>query len=374
MKIGIDLRSLHSGGISGVENYILNLLECLLEIDTANSYKLFYNSSRGYIPRHFQFINSQVIATKIPNRLLNLSLKFLHQPKFERLLGDVDCIFLPNANQFALRATTKLALTVHDLSPVVTPDFYNLKRRLWHSFLNMKKVVGRADIIFAVSEFTKQDLMHYFNVPEHKIKVVYPGVDHGAFNPQLKMSKLREARNMYGLPAEYILFLSTVEPRKNLIGLIEAFEKLDAPSHLVIAGKMGWKYKKILDKIATSKKRRFIKYLGYVHEKDKPPIIKLAEVVAYPSFYEGFGFVPLEAMAVGVPVVTSQVTSVPEVVEDAALLVDPYNTEDMAYALKQAITNSTLRQQLIAKGLAQAQKFTWQKSAKQILEGLESLK
>lgn len=373
MKIAVDLRSLNSGGISGVENYIVNLLEHLLPMDTRNNYTLFHNALKRENLTHLQFLNAKQKSTRIPNKILNLGLKFAKFPKFEKLAGDFDCLFLPNLNQFALQGNKKLVVTVHDLSPIVAPEFYDLRRRFWHSFLGFKQALGRANLIFAVSEFTKSDLISYFNLPEAKIKVVYPGIDHSLFHSDLDVNKLREVRNIYGLPGDYILYLSTVEPRKNLIGLIEAFEKIKSPVNLVIAGKLGWKYQKTLEKMKYSSKARSIKYLGYIQERDKPYIIKLAKAIIYPSFYEGFGFVPLEAMSVGTPVITSQVTSLPEVVQDSALLINPYNIEDLTVAIEEVLTNSKLRESLIAKGLQRAQTFSWNNTARETLAYLNNL-
>ncbi len=372
MKIAIDLRSLSSGSISGVENYCLNLLDHLLRLDKSNSYVLFYNSLRQKSLNDFHYINSQIIKTRYPNKILNLALwgKFVN---LEKVIGEFDCLFMPNLNQFNILPSAKLAITVHDLSPIITPEFYNLKRRLWHKSLKYKKSFERADVIFAVSEYTKLDLLRIFGLPENKVKVVYPGIDQKALSSNLAESRLREVRNNYGLPGDYILFLNTIEPRKNLINLVKAFELLDWPGHLVIAGKTGWKYYKAFSSIRKSKKFNKIIYLGYIPEEEKSAIIKLAKVLVYPSFYEGFGFQALEAMSVGVPTITSNVTALPEVVEDASLLVNPYSVEEILTSLKTVIHNNSIRQTLIEKGSNRVKDFNWETSALQILEGLNGL-
>lgn len=374
MKIAVDLRSLSSGSISGVENYALGLLEHLLAMDKKNEYVLFYNNFKnGWNPtKEFHFVNVETTQTHIPNKLLNAALK-MNFTNLEKLTGPVDCMFLPNLNQFSILPNTKLVLTVHDLSPVVTPEFYNLKRRLWHKFLNYKRAFERADLLFAVSEYTNLDLQRLFNVPASKIKVVYPGVDTRNYSAEIEPSVLREARNKYELPGNFLLFLSTIEPRKNLGNLIKAFEMLESPVNLVIAGKNGWKYSSIFQSIKSSKKFAKIKYIGYIPEADKPIITKLAQAVIYPSFYEGFGFVPVEAMSLGVPVVASAVTSIPEVVNDAGLLINPYNVGEIKRALDQVLTNEALREILIQKGLTRAKEFKWEKTAEKVLEGFNNL-
>jgi len=367
MKIAIDLRSLSSGTVSGVENYCMNLVEGLLEQDKKNEYVLFYNAMRTKQLPDFHYVNSKVVQSRIPSKFLNLAFKFNLQ-KVEKFTGEIDWLFMPNLNQFSINPQTKLAITVHDLSPVITPEFYNLKRTIWHKFLNYKKAFDRANVLFAVSEYTKNDLIRIFNINPDKIKVVYPGIDHKQFNQNISIDQQRSVRNHYGLPGEYILFLNTIEPRKNLAGVIGAFEKIQSSASLVIAGRLGWKYKNDFKLIKNSKKSAKIRYIGYVAEADKPALVKMAKTLIYPSFYEGFGFQPLEAMAVGTPVIASHLTSLPEIVGDAGLLADPYNPNSLAGALDQILTNDDLRQILIQRGFAQARKFNWEKTAAEVLQ------
>lgn len=371
MNIAIDLRSLSSGSISGVENYILNLLDNLFSLDSKNHYTLFNNSLTKPVLGDFNYINTTLRYSKFPSKLVNLALKF----KFislEKLTGEFDCLFMPNLNQFNVSPNAKVILTVHDLSPVVTPEFYNFKRMFWHKFLNYKKAFERADQLLAVSEYTKQDLIKIFKIDPNKIKVIYPGVDSHTFHPNIPDHQLRLVRNTYSLPGEFILFLNTIEPRKNLPNLIKAFERLNGDANLVIAGKPGWKYKETFRQIKNSKKSAKIKYVGYVEEKHKPALIKLAKILAYPSFYEGFGFQPLEAMAIGTPVVASQLTSIPEIVGNSGILVDPYNIDSLTTSLNTLLNNNDLREQLISKGQVTAKKFLWQNTARGVLESFNS--
>lgn len=373
MRIAVDLRSLQTGFLSGVENYTLNVLERLLAQDKTNQYTLFYNAFRSTPAEQLHFVNSKVVTKRIPNKLLNLSLRALGRPKFEEFIGDFDCLFLPNFNQFAIGDNTKLALTVHDLSPFVAPEFYNLKRRLWHTSLNAKKTLARANIIFAVSEYTKKDLVDTFKVEESKIIVTHLGVDHSLFNPHLEEPKLREVRNTYNLPGDFILYLGTLEPRKNVVGLIEAYNNIESNASLVIAGRPGWKYANVFRAIEKSPKKRNIHVLGFLPEADKPYVLKLAKVFAFPSFYEGFGLPVLEAMSVGTPVVTSQLTSLPEVTGSSALLVDPYNIDDLSRALDELLTNNILRETLREQALLRARDFTWDNTARKVLDAFEGL-
>lgn len=372
MKITIDLRSLSSGSISGVENYIVNLVDHLLPIDKNNRYSLFYNSWQKQDMPEFHYVNSVIKTTRIPNKILNLALKF-RLAKIEKIAGDCDVFFMPNLNQYHIGAETKLALTVHDLSPVILPEFYDLKRNLWHKFLNYKRAFKRADVIFAVSQYTKNDLVKLFGINETKIKVIHPGIDHKHFNPNIPTEKLRELRNRFSLPGDFILFLNTIEPRKNLDNLIKSFELMKHDCHLVIAGRQGWKYNKIFNLINNSKKSAKIKYIGYVDEADKPALIKLAKMLVYPSLYEGFGFQALEAMAVGTPTMVSSVAALPEVTDGAALLVNPYNISEMAAGLDLLLADDKLRASFVEKGIKRAGEFSWEKTAGEVLKELNNL-
>jgi glycosyltransferase involved in cell wall biosynthesis len=179
----------------------------------------------------------------------------------------------------------------------------------------------------------------------------------------LSEDRLRTLRNQYRLPPNFLLFINKVEPRKNLKNVIKAFELMDTPCHLVIGGSLGWKYKDIVSAWENSSKKKFIHYLGYVPEDDKPYLIKLARLFLYPSFYEGFGLQILEGMAVGTPVITSQVTSMPEVAGDGALLVDPYHVGSMARAMDLLMTDEAVRDRFIQKGLVRAQNYSWERTA-----------
>ena len=361
------------GRISGVENYVLNAIS---RLQTLPGFELrfFYNSFKvRELPVKMDLHGRQISSSRIPNKIFNALLAF-GLPRFEKLYGAFDVLWMPDLRPFAIGPETKLVLTVHDLSPVVHPEFYSLRRRIWHRLLNYRASFKRADLIFAVSEYTKYDLVKIFKLDPEKIKVVYPGVDHKIFTPELDQRLQHKVRQKYNLPAKFILSISTIEPRKNLAGLIEAFEKIRDPEvRLVIAGRLGWLYREILEKIRNSQKKDKIKLIGYVAEADKPFLISQAEMVCYPSFYEGFGFQPLEAMACGVPVISSARTSMPEVCGDAALLIEPYHLEDLRAAIESLLTDRHLRQSLIAKGLAQSQKFTWQKTAEQMAAAFKTL-
>jgi glycosyltransferase involved in cell wall biosynthesis len=204
--------------------------------------------------------------------------------------------------------------------------------------------------------------------------VVYPGIDHSKFRLGLDERLKHKVRDKYALPAKFVLAMSTVEPRKNFENMVQAFEKIKHPeTYLLIVGRLGWLYKGLLKRIEASPKKSRIRMVGYVDEQDKPYLISQAKAVCYPSYYEGFGFVPLEAMACGVPVITSARTAMPEVCDGAALLVEPYQQNDLVDALDQILSDERLREYYITKGLERVKQFSWKKCGDEIKEHLNRL-
>lgn len=361
--IAIDLRSLMGGKISGVENYLINILRHLPK--NSDSFGFYNSYSDAQMPELPEGLETK--RTRIPNKILNFLQTFFALPKLESLYGKFNVLWMPDLRPFAINKSTKLVVTVHDLSPVLHPEFYSWKRRIWHRVIRHKKSLQRADLIFAVSEYTKYDLIKLFSLDANKIKVIYQGIDHARFKRDLDNDRKHEIRAKYKLPEKFIFSISTVEPRKNLNALISAFEQVRDPNlYLVIAGRLGWVFGDFQEQLRNSPKADRIIYLNYIPEQDKPYLYSLALMVCYPSFYEGFGVVPAEAMACGVPVITSARTSMPEVCQDAALLVEPYQSADLVLAIEDLLHDPQLRDNLIAKGLARAAQFSWEKCALEI--------
>lgn len=379
MKIGIDIRMLSEGKRTGVEGYTLNLLTNLFKFDKENQYKLFFNSFRGPsfdIDKAFDFPNVEIKKTKIPNKLLNLSFVLLNYPKISKIL-DCDIFFAPNISFYSLEKDCKNIITFHDLAFSHYSHFYSIKRRLWHRVVNPQKLARENDHIIAVSKATKDDLISTYNISKDKIKVIYSGLDEN-----LKISsdnvKLEEIRKKYRLPQDFILSLGSIEPRKNIVGLISAYEKLrdedKIDKKLVIAGEKAWCYKEIFKAWEKSKYKDDIVFPGFIEEEDKAYLYNLSKLFVYPSFYEGFGFPALEAMACGVPVVTSFISSLPEVCSGAALLIDPYNIDDLALGIYNGVVDKDLRRRLIEKGLERVKDFKWSNCARSVLNMLKEIK
>ncbi len=375
MKIGIDIRTLMDTHYSGVSEYTYHLLKEVLRLDTKNSYKLFYNSGRDVSARmpEFRSGNVEVVCSRYPNKLFNnIMQRIIKLPKIDRWLG-VDLFFMPNIGYIALSPERQKIITIHDLSFLRYAEFFSAKRRMWHYIMNMSELLKKYDRIVAVSESTKNDIVELCGVEPDKISVIYSGIGSQFQAVADSDEKLEKTRQKYRLPAKFILFLGTLEPRKNVDGLIKAYDWLCEKNkcedyELVIAGAKGWKNKAIFNAKRTSKNKDKIHFIGYVDNPDKPYLYNLASLFVYPSFYEGFGFPPVEAMACGTPVVASSASSLGEAVGEAAVMVDPYNVAQIALAIEQALHSEELRSRLVGRGLAKAKTFSWEDTAKKYLE------
>jgi glycosyltransferase involved in cell wall biosynthesis len=260
-------------------------------------------------------------------------------------------------------------LTVHDLSFMTVPESAHPKLR---SYL-LKAVpasVRRADLVLADSESTRADVIELLDADPDRTEVVYPGVD-SRFGRVRDEHVLREVHARYGLPDRFILGLGTLQPRKNYGRLIQAYAAIrpefGPEIKLVIAGGAGWLSEPITNAVKECGVQNDVFFPGYVADGDLPALYSLAELLAFPSLYEGFGLPPLEAMACETPVVASDVSSLPEVIGDAGLMVDPSDVLALAGAMRDVLTDDGLRKGMIKRGVAQAQRFTWTETATRLL-------
>jgi glycosyltransferase involved in cell wall biosynthesis len=392
MIIGIDMRAVGQGKYSGVEEYTLNVLRALFDIDRKNKYILFSSGVKtGERYRNFtawaekKNPDIKVAHRGIPNRMLNIAFKAIGQPKLDNLMRDadlpesIDIIFEPNINIAPISKKAKIVATFHDLSFEKYGNFFSARQKFWHNFVNPAALANRADAIIAVSESTKRDIIETYGIEQDKIKVIYSGIA-PVSRISREASSILEIRKKYHLPEKYILYLGTIEPRKNIIGLIKAFElfntKYQIPNtkyQLMIAGSKGWLYKDIFSAARRSSAKNDIIFTDFIEDEDKKYLYGAASLFVYPSFYEGFGFPPLEAMAAGTPVITSDCSSLPEVAGGAAIMVNPYNIGQLARAIKEVLANDELQKKMIKKGYEQAEKFSWEKCARETLAVFENL-
>ncbi|MBI2886692.1 MAG: glycosyltransferase family 4 protein [Chloroflexi bacterium] len=260
-------------------------------------------------------------------------------------------------------------VTIHDLSFLRHPEYAepSLARYLLGA---VPRALERARLVLADSEFTKEELVTCLGLPPERVAVVYGGVS-DAFHPVEDPETRADLQRRYQLPKDYLLTVCRLEPRKNLPGVLRAYRVLldrgVTVMPLAIGGSRGWGYGPIFQTVADLGLERHVRFLGYVPEQDLPPLLSGAAAFLYPSFYEGFGLPPLEAMACGTPVVASNVASLPEVLGDAALLVAPADTEGIADAISRLVRDAGLRERLRQQGLARARRFSWAAAARQLL-------
>jgi glycosyltransferase involved in cell wall biosynthesis len=265
--------------------------------------------------------------------------------------------------------TQKSVFTIHDLIFRFFPE-YHLPLNRWYLSLMLPRFMRRADAIIAVSENTRRDVSRLMGIPSEKIQVIYEGV-HPCFHPIRDADEIARVCEKYRVPEKFILYLSTIEPRKNVVGLVQAFHALlaqDATTpDLVIAGRKGWLYQPVFQHVHDLGLESRVHFTDWIEEVDAPTLISAAEMFVYPSLYEGFGLPPLEAMACGTPLICSNAASLPEVVGDAALLVNPKSVNEISAAMSRVLSDAALRDEMRAKGIARAAQFTWERAARETL-------
>lgn len=351
MKIGITtdiLRNIKTG----VEEYTVELINHLAANFPEDEFFIIREKDR-----HQEFKDFKSFETK-------KRIKFFGSRFFYSLLANpdtfkgFDLIHCPTHEApFFRKLKTKTVATIHDLTPLVLPEEQKFNRVFYFKYF-LKPLLRNFDGIIADSFSTKNDLMKFFGIPEEKISVVYLGVSE-RFKPQTADPVFL---NRWGLEPGYIFFMGTIEPRKNIVRLLGAFEKIRQKFKikLVIAGGLGWQYQKIYQKILASKD---VVFLGYVPDEYLPALYNGARIFVYPSLYEGFGLPVLEAMASGLPVITSNTSSLKEIAIDAAILINPLDTEALEREMSRLISSENLQKELAEKTLKQAQKFSWDKTA-----------
>ena len=367
--LGIDARAVTSQP-AGKGRYVLGLLEGWTMLAPADQLLIF--GPPGLLrdpvwPSHWEVI-------EVPPSLRGS----LVIDRLARKRG-VETLIAPSNYSLGVVAKTPTVTIVHDIAVFVVPEARpSLKVRLAERLL-LGRCLQRSRKVMAVSEFTRQELIHYFHTSPAKIGVAPNAVDHH-FQPSRPGQSAVEARiiKRYDLPKNFLLFVSTLEPRKNLVRLLEAYEQLPnnilADYPLLLVGRLGWSTTAILAKLQPLLERGLVRQLDYVAGGDLPLLYQLATVVVFPSLYEGFGLPALEAMASGTPLLTSNVSALPEVVGEAALLINPLNTRAILGGLTNLITDQNLRKRLREKGLQQAAKFTWLQTAQALRLAVENLR
>jgi glycosyltransferase involved in cell wall biosynthesis len=375
MLIGIDASRALLAQRTGTENYSLYLIRALLCLDSSHRFRLYLRQRPpgGLLPVPGN-AELQVMPWARLWTHLRLSWEMARRPP--------DLLFVP-AHVLPLLHPRHSVVTVHDLGYLYYPQAHPFLDRLYLDLSTRYHCRAAAHII-AVSQATKDDLVRHYRADPRRITVVHSAHDAGLFRPADPAAQ-RAVRERYGLHAPYLLYLGTLQPRKNLARLLEAFAQLhplpgpppergrESPLSLVIAGKKGWLYEPLFQQVKRLGLGGRVIFTGYVPQEDLPPLLSGALGLVLPSLYEGFGLPLLEAMACGTPVICANVSALPEIAGDAALLIDPLDVTDLAESMARLVEDEGLRRRLTARGLERAGQFSWDRCARETLAVLEKV-
>lgn len=348
MQLLIDARLLSQGEGTGVEVYAKNVISRLISLNAGTPPTLFYNAwHTAPLPPEWLSHGARVVNWHIPGKLYDL-----WQPPIDRHIP-TDIVYSPHINYLRVSYAPHV-MTIHDLSFIHYPQFFPLKYRLWHARQRVAEQALAASAIIANSAYTKADIVNTLGIDASKIHVAWPGIDTPALDTAV--SGQLSPRKQELLRAPFVLMLSTLEPRKNIPAALSAFARIRrdprfAELNLIIAGGKRWRF--------TPMPQEGVIWWGGVGEAEKALLYTEAQALLFPSFFEGFGFPPLEAQSYGCPVVASDRSSLPEILGTSALLIDPWRTDRLADALEAVLTDTALRERLIADGLANTARFDW---------------
>jgi glycosyltransferase involved in cell wall biosynthesis len=353
---------------AGVSRYVHNLLTHVLREDPEGDYTVFVGGrcalslsgklKPARLPTNRPLVRIAWEQACQPLQLVREGIALLHSPV------NVQPVFLP----------CKGVVTVTDLSFMTFPQAFRMGRRLYQRWFT-RWSVRHADRVIAISKTTAQDVVQLFDVPADKVSVVLPGVD-ARYQPIGDRERVTQFRRLRDLTDRFVLFVGTLEPRKNLLTLLQAyaaFRRAGGGYKLALVGGRGWLYEPILAAIDELDLRGDVVLPGFVAEEELPLWYNAAEAFFYPSLYEGFGLPPLEAMACGTPVVVSDASSLPEVVGDAGLLLDPNDSQPWAEALERLWRDAAYREDLASQGLRRARRFSWSRMARETIAAYRSV-
>ncbi|MGC8873759.1 MAG: glycosyltransferase family 4 protein [Chloroflexia bacterium] len=376
MEIAIDYASAVWQG-AGIGRYTRALTRELLRLDHENRYTLLFPAGLPGRPAPFlghleklREIRPDVRLRPLPltDRYLAIFWQRLRVPlPVEALCGWVDLFFSPDFVLPPQRRGRRM-VTIHDLAFLVYPECA-VPRMTWYLHGAVSRAAARADLVLAGSQSCREDILRFLRLPPERVVVLYSGVE-SYYQPLDDVARLAEVRARYALPERFLLTVGTIEPRKNLPRLFQALASLPERVRLplLVAGKPGWLYEETFAAVERLGLHHWVRFLGFVPDEDMVGLYNLALGVVYPSLYEGFGVPPLEGLACGTPVLTSNVSAMPEVVGDAAILVDPKDPASIADGLRRLIEDEELRRALRAAGPERARLFTWERAGRQLFD------
>jgi glycosyltransferase involved in cell wall biosynthesis len=363
MKIGIDASRAIAAHPTGTEVYSHRLIRALLTLESPHRFRLYFRSGPSAdVSPNAELGHTEVCIIPFPRLWTHarLSWEMAHHPP--------DALFVP-AHVLPLVHPHASLVTVHDLGYLHFPEAHPWPQRLYLD-LSTRWNARAAAHILADSKATKSDLVDRYNTPPEKITVAYPGRDE-TLAPVRDPAAIQAVKARYSIVGDYFLYLGTLQPRKNLARVIEAFATIQTKAVLVMAGKRGWLCEDLLKLVHRWRLEGRGLFPGYVNDEDKAALLSGALAFVFPSLYEGFGLPVLEAQACGCPVITSTTSSLQEVAGDAALLVDPSDTAAIAAAMQGIASEPALRERLIERGFANAHRFSWTACAQTVLSAIE---
>jgi glycosyltransferase involved in cell wall biosynthesis len=362
MRVAIDARKLHDFGIG---TYIRNLLRHLARIDHDTEYVLLCGEADLGVAAQLG-PNFRAVLEPSPNYSIR---EQLHVPWVLRR----ERPHLYHAPHYVLPAAIRCSsvVTIHDCIHLMFPQYLPNRMAYAYARAQMWTAAHRSDCILTVSDASKRDILHLFNIPPEKIVVVYNAIDaHFSVTPPL--DAVARVRERYQLDHRFVLYVGNIKPHKNLVRLIEAFSELRVGElediKLLIIGDEISKLPALRHAVHRHKLHKHVRFLGYVPDDQLAVLYRLAAVFVFPSLYEGFGLPPLEAMASGTPVVASNVSSLPEVVGDAAVLVNPHDIDSIVDGLRSVLTNPARAEDMRRRGFERAREFSWERSVARTLD------
>ena len=369
MKVGFDARGINLYNGTGIGTYAQNILKHILNLDKENSYHIYW---WGENYNDFSKENSKIVLTSKRRK------SFYEEYYFPTNLNkeDVDLYHVPqNGMGLSKNTSCKKIITVHDLIPYTMPETVG-KGYLKKFLRNMPQLVYDADAIITVSEYSKKDILRFFPMDEKKIFVTHLAAD-GKYKPLDKYKCNNVLKNHYNIDTPFILYIGGFSPRKNIKSLLISFSKiyknLDKDYKLVIVGANKKGTQILMDIAKDLNIDSKIIFTGFVPEDHLPILYNSCETFVYPSLYEGFGLPPLEAMCCGTPVITSNVTSIPEVVGNGGLLINPNNIDELSTSLEKTLVDTLFRKNLKKKALERASIYSWENTAKNTLKVYNSI-
>jgi glycosyltransferase involved in cell wall biosynthesis len=365
MLIGIDASRAVASRPTGTENYSQRLIQALLALESPHCFRLYFRN----LPPAGVFPGAERRVIPFPRLWTHARLSW------EMARRPPDVLFVP-AHVLPLVHPRASLVTVHDLGYLHFPEAHPWRQRLYLD-LSTRWNARVAAHILVDSKATKADLVAHYGTPPGKISVAYPGCDE-TLAPVHDPGVIEEVKARHGISGDYFLYLGTLQPRKNLARIIAAFAELDSGTLgqrilLVLAGKQGWLYDDLFAQVRRLGLEDRVLFPGYVPTEDKSALLSGAQAFLFPSLHEGFGLPVLEAQACGCPVVASTSSSLPEVVGEAALLVDPHDTAAITGAMRRIRADPALRESLVERGLTNVHRFSWRSCAQSVLDAVEQV-